>query len=539
MLWYQDPRRGRLVISRDTVAARLGVRVGMSVAEAGEMASRGPLTPHIEPHDPRGDKLALSEIAALLLEEISPLVAIESLDKAKWAGQDLHQPQSILCDVSGVAHLFGGELGLIDEIAKLLAGVGFTAKIAIANSIAAAWALAHYHDGPVIVGDDHDASLERLRALPVEALRIMPDTAATLVRLGIFHLDALLRLPRGGLATRLGKPLVDRIAQILGEADEPMAVLRPPAEFTSDHELDYASDDLNILADRIRRLVSNVKGGLATSGRGALRLTCRLDLSAHPPLAVDSGQLESESRRPAPCMMLEVNLFAPTQDENHLSGLLVSALENKSLTSTVIRLSLAVTLTSPIRTSQGTLFADPIGGSQSNDWTHQKSSARLIDSLSERLGRERVLGITPSHDPLPEKSFRASILTGKAKFASPRKRLLRAAPSDEIRRVESNTKPALLIKKNQRRPFCLLSQPISIAVPQTNDASVHEPPRTFRVHNRLHTVLGYWGPERIETGWWYGPCIRRDYYRVETEAGWWWIYRDLTHQTWMLHGRFS
>lgn len=288
VLWYQDPRRGRLVIARDAIAAQLGVRLGMSVAEAGEMACRGPLTPQIQPHDPRSDDLALHDVAAMLMEEISPLVAIESLEKAKWAGQSLHQPQAILCDVTGISHLFGGEPGLIDATARLLAEMGYTAKLAIANTIGAVWALAHYYESPhqthcIVPGDE---SISWLKGLPVEALRIMPDTVATLARLGIYHIDALLQLPRGGLATRLGKPLVDRIAQALGEADEPMTVFRPPAEFTSEHELDYASDDRRILADRIHRLVSSVKGGLATSGRGGN--TCHLSPGPFSPPAFNA-----------------------------------------------------------------------------------------------------------------------------------------------------------------------------------------------------------------------------------------------------------
>lgn len=538
MLWYQDPRRGRLVIARDALAAKLGVRIGMSVAEAGEMASRGSLTPQIQPHDPRSDNEALTTVAAMLLDEISPLVAIESLEKAKWAGQGLHQPQSIFCDVAGIAHLFGGEEGLVHETARLLHEMGYYAKLAIADSLGAAWALAHYYEPtnqhPHAIVPVGEAS-EWIRPLPVEALRIMPDTVATLARLGVYHIDALLRLPRSGLATRLGQPLVRRIAESLGEADEPMTVFRPAAEFVCEHELEYATDDLRILEDRIQRLVENVKGRLATSGRGALRLTCRLDLSAHLPLTAssrdlgsDSGQLVPGSNSTPSQLVLEVNLFSPTQDAEHLSRLLISALENKSLPSTVQRLSLAVTLTSPIRSSQQSLFAD-----QQYDWTHSKSAARLIDSLSERLGRQNVLGITFKKDPLPEASFRTIVLTGKTKPS------YHASRDNKSRRVNDDGQAVPQEEKKQRRPLCLLAKPLKISVEGTDHKIANQPPQAFRHNGRSHAILRFWGPERIETGWWYGPCIRRDYYRVETQAGWWWIYRDLTTQDWMLHGRFS
>jgi protein ImuB len=513
VLWYQDPRRGRLVIARDALAAKLGVRIGMSVAEAGEMASQGSMTPQIQQHDPRSDNEALTTVASMLLDEISPLVAIESLEKAKWAGQGLHQPQSIICDVTGISHLFGGEEGLVNETARLLHDMGYYSKLAIADSLGAAWALAHYHEST----DRHPHAIvpigetrEWLNPLPVEALRILPDTVATLARLGVYHIDALLRLPRSGLAPRLGQPLVRRIAEALGETDEPLTVFHPAAEFVSKHELEYATDDRRILEDRIQRLVESVKGRLATSGRGALRLTCRLDLSAHLPFS------------------LEVNLFSPTQDAEHLSRLLISALENKSLPSTVQRLSLAVTLTSPIRSSQQSLFSE-----LQNDWTHSRSAARLIDSLSERLGRQNVLGVVIKKDPLPETSFRTTVLTGRSK--PPQFTNARQNHIDD----NSGQQPSALLENKQRRPLCLLAKPIKLSVEVASHQTANHPPKVFRHHGRSHTILRHWGPERIETGWWYGPCIRRDYFRVETSLGWWWIYRDLTTQDWMLHGRFS
>ena len=94
-------------------------------------------------------------------------------------------------------------------------------------------------------------------------------------------------------------------------------------------------------------------------------------------------------------------------------------------------------------------------------------------------------------------------------------------------------------EKKQRRPLCLLAKPVKLVVEDTNHTIAHQPPPAFRYNGRSHVILRHWGPERIETGWWYGPCIRRDYYRVETNAGWWWVYRDLTTQDWMLHGRFT
>jgi protein ImuB len=66
------------------------------------------------------------------------------------------------------------------------------------------------------------------------------------------------------------------------------------------------------------------------------------------------------------------------------------------------------------------------------------------------------------------------------------------------------------------------------------------PPLRLLVHQRSYRVARCWGPERIETGWWRGRCVRRDYYRVETQSGHWlWIFRRLPDGCWFLHGMFG
>ncbi|MEM9588794.1 MAG: hypothetical protein AAGA03_16040 [Planctomycetota bacterium] len=117
-----------------------------------------------------------------------------------------------------------------------------------------------------------------------------------------------------------------------------------------------------------------------------------------------------------------------------------------------------------------------------------------------------------------------------------------------------------------RRPLILLPVPIPLNpqqegvrkfahVSHSQHAAKQDVPLTFRLHGKTYQIVRQWGPERIETGWWSGPSIRRDYFRVETHQGdWWWIFRDLKinaqkidtqcptaddRSTWMLHGRFD
>ena len=539
-----------------------------------EKASSPPL---IRQHDQWLDNHWLERIAGRLQQEITPLVAIEALDQKPWAwaGHGLpsigrHQSESLLGDITGAAHLFGGEAGLLKATKKLLATLGLRGRMAIADSVGAAWALSHYaersHAERSGVETDFfiatpETFPEQLGSLPVESLRISAATAGTLSRLGITRVDQLLRLPRSGLATRLGRGLVYRIEQALGQLDEPLGIYRAPAEHRATLAMEYPTSDQAILADRIGRLTKKIRAGLATHQRGALRMVCRLDLSAHPPLT------------------LKIGLFAPTMDADHLSGLMINQLETKKLPSCVTRLTVSVTLSGPLRSAQASLFDDGLCDSNARaDGVSGSAVSRLVDSLSGRLGRDAVVGVKIEDDPLPEKAFSVLPLAGNSVVSSTtfrshqtaRSSLAIAPPATNIQRSNmqrSRREPSAdwLTKDSfsyqpspddaMRRPLSLVAEPIPLAVagrdgPFRWDVSSPRLPGRIRLDGVIHLVAAHWGPERIETGWWKGPSIRRDYYRIETDGGrWWWIFRNLVSKTqasdtnsryrWMLHGRFT
>ncbi|QDT11268.1 DNA polymerase IV [Planctomycetes bacterium K23_9] len=502
-------------------------------------------------HDPHLDDESLQRVANLIQANLCPMVAVEELGKHAWAGRPLHQADSLICEVSGVTHLFDGEAGLLDAAEKLFASVSLVARMSIAPTVGAAWAMAHYARPiqTIVPVDDVVAAVSRLS---IKALRILPQTVATLDRLGVQSMAQLLSLPRSGLATRLGQPLVQRIEQLLGEVDEPCNAHRAVAEHTQSLELEYPTTDQRILADRIERLTEKIKDGLAASHRGALRMACYLTLSDHPPL------------------ILEIGMFAPTADREQLIGLLVGRLESCRLKSDVKQITLSVTLSDRLQSAQPSLFqSDSLfrlgNGVGSPSAAGGSSLPRLINSLSGRLGRDAVQQVLPTENPLPEKAFRLAPLTGQAKRkrkstgkstsknTSPSKQASRHFRGHSVSLIHPMRSDAL------RRPLTLLDSPMPLTA--VGVSSVSSLPAGFHLGGRLHRVVRFWGPERIETGWWNGPSIRRDYYRVEMDSGgWWWIYRRLgktiatadarrsaaphpscvrTVVAWMLHGRFS
>jgi protein ImuB len=97
----------------------------------------------------------------------------------------------------------------------------------------------------------------------------------------------------------------------------------------------------------------------------------------------------------------------------------------------------------------------------------------------------------------------------------------------------------------QRRPIWLLPRPVRLETVSVVGSAVDQadassgPPVWFSIGGQRHEVVKAHGPERIETAWWRGPTVRRDYYVVETSTGGrYWIFRRLRGE-WFLHGTFS
>jgi protein ImuB len=385
---------------------------------------------------------------------------------------------------------------------------------------------------------------DHVESLDVKSLRIPPATVSTLHRLGVQQISQLLALPRSGLATRLGETLIRRLSELMGEIETPLQVHRAKAEDVHSLELEYPSGDEKILADRIERLVEKVRAGLATRKRGALRITCRLVISDLPPLTV------------------EVGLFAPTLDVDHLTRLLVSAIEAKSLPAPVTHITVEVTLSGPLRSSQTPLFGRESSQStnaRDDGWMRNPSAARLIDALGGRLGRDSVVGVAVNDNPLPEKAIAVFPLTGNQALHKQKKgrrqehfRSKKSLTGNVSRQMQENEfwfhrKSSFMPRRENpmRRPLILLTTPQEITalpvLPSRRELTSNELPGAFRRSGKIHRIARHWGPERIETDWWQGDSIRRDYYRVETDQGhWWWIFRCLGRQPncWMLHGYF-
>ena len=520
-------RGGRRIAACSVAAQAAGLCVGMPLAEAAALVRppRGQSSSAelcVEEYDPVADRQALEALAADC-QQFSPLVGCERADT----------PESLFFDVTGLGPLFGGEDALARRIVAWFRGRGLEIRLAIADTLGAAWALAHFgedtlarstsegtpahfdadtltrsasegtpcgprlHSGPMSFPAACSISHgESLSSLPIEALRLPSPTVDLLHQLGIHRIGPLERLPREDLTSRFGPELLQRLDQAAGRRPETVPAILPPPEFEARRLLEYPSTCREVIGALLDSVVEELSQMLLRLDRGALRLDCRLDCE---------GKKNAE---------LSVGLFQPTASPRHLLELIRTPLERLVLPAAVTGICVQSPLTAPLAQRQQELFVD--AGQLAS---HDRLLASLIDRLSSRLGQKAVLRPRLVADAQPELAWRYDSLVdghGPRRASRPRRGLAAELSS---------------------RPLRLLRRPIPLAVVAI---APDGPPLRFTWQAREHRVADARGPERIETGWWRGHPIGRDYYRVATAAGTcFWLFRRLRDAKWFLHGAFD
>ncbi len=539
-LQVHDPKRGLRIAAADPLARHASIMPGMSLSEATALLP----TLKILSHDPQADLLALQELTDCVTQ-FSPLVGIESVDTHPWVGRHLAEPQAILADVTRLTHFFGGPAEMAATVVEWLLQKGYLAVVAIAPSLGAAWAAANYGHHreqltqafydyymfmpdtlselqvlkeksdaflamvPPVVWTDEDLT-EQVTRLDVAALRIDSATAKTLRRLGIQTVGALKKLPRSGIAPRLGKALLDRLDSLCGEIQEPIVCHHAGPDFYVDIALEIPTDRRDTIEELIRRLSLQLCERLQHHGQGALRVLCRLS-------TIERSILH-----------LKLGLYQPTAEALHLQKLLLDQFERQvRMNVTVIAISLQADIVNALRWQQTSLFEQAAS-------SFQNKTAELIDVLASRLGNSAVVQPIVRPDQLPEASCEFIPLTAIPTVETSKKKERVTRQQNQVT-VEAGIAPNA--DQPLRRPLSLLQKPLQLEV---ISVFPNGPPIQFRWSGRIEQVVRHWGPERIETHWWSGPSQRRDYYRVETLSGaWLWLFRDLREHDWYLHGEFS
>jgi len=476
------------VVDASRKARQWGVRAGMPVAEARGLgrqhgaASRS-ATLHCVACDPRADREALERLSRMC-HAFSPLVGREQTEP----------PDSLLLDLTGLAPGLGSEAARVQQVHRALVRRGYRIRMALADTIGAAWGVAHFAEGaagrPLLIRPGESA--DRLARLPSAALRLPVGLSPLLARLGIERIGQLMQLPRSELAARFDPWLLVRLDQALGSAAETIAAQRPEAELVAERSLEFSIDRRQGIERLVAVLIRQLCGKLVACGRGALELAVRLECPPAAPVTFHAG------------------LFRPTASPRHLQDVIHLHLERLRLPAPVAGVSLQVTASGREEPRQQRLFADD------PSLPDPRRFARLVDRLAGRLGRRAVRAVQPTPDAQPERACHYRPLV------APRKRSPAPLRTDRPGPLE--------------RPLWLVPRPQPLDVVAVVPLG---PPVRFRLGGTLHQVVRHWGPERIETGWWRQQPVRRDYYRVETASGArFWLFRRLRDAKWFLHGMF-
>src|SRR5215210_1912371 len=236
-------------------AARLGLKAGMALADARAMYP----TLAVADADPEADRNMLESIADWC-DRYTPLIGLDLPDGLKF-------------DVTGCAHLFGGEAAFCRDLVERLATQGFQARAAIADTFGAAWAVTRYGAAGVV---PKDATREMLLPLPIAALRIATEVAASLGQSGLKQIADLVERPRAPLAARFGQELIWRLDQALGRDEESIVPRLPlPSAMVERRFADPIALESDVLGT-IEQLARNLERVLERRGEGARLLQVAL-----------------------------------------------------------------------------------------------------------------------------------------------------------------------------------------------------------------------------------------------------------------------
>jgi|HubBroStandDraft_1064217.scaffolds.fasta_scaffold00245_4 protein ImuB len=467
----------RILVAVDAAAAAAGLAPGLGLADA--RARRPDLV--AREADQAGAAAALASLADWC-GGYSPWTATEGVD-------------GVWLDITGCVPLFAGEDELAADLLARLRRRGFSCRAAIADTPGAAWALARWGTAPetgaLIAAPG--GTRAALAGLPVAALRLGPEIAQDLRRLGLRRIDSLYALPRAPLAPRFGEIVARRLDQALGLIAEPISPRRPTVprlERRAWPEPILAPEDLQ---RGTRLLLERLCARLEREGLGARRL----ELCCY--------RVDCRVER------VEIGTSGPSRDPAHLMRLFAPRIET-------IAPDLGIEIMTMTALEVETLAARQLDFERAGAGD---PAAPLIDRLANRLGSANVLRLVPFSSHVPERAVRA---------------------------VPALVAPHALgpWPAGRKRPIRLLEypDPVEVVAPIPDD-----PPLSFRWRRVVHRVRHAEGPERIAAEWWRDPKAAgedetRDYYRVEDEAGSrFWLYRRGLYRgpappRWFLHGFF-
>jgi protein ImuB len=536
----QAIKSAQRIVAMNDAAQRLGLRFGMPLADARAMHPALAVAASEAAADGR-----LLDAVADWCDRYTPLVGLDA-------------PDGLMLDITGCAHLFGGETAMGRDLLARLAAEGLHARAAVADTAGCAWGVARYGDASLVPSQQMRAALA---PLPAAALRLLPETVEALAEVGLKRVGDLVDLPRAPLAARFGEILVRRLDQALGRQDEPITPRLPLPSYVAEQRFpDPIGLERDVLGT-IARLAAQLGAAMERRQDGARLLQVAL------------------FRTDNKVYRIEVGTGAPLREASRIVRLFADRLAaigeacDPGFGYDMVRLAALVTERSePVQAALvHTGSAAPDGDAEL--W-------HLIDRLGARFGPRRVTRLVPQDTHIPEFAV-AALPAARGSMAPylplpacgervgvrgpfhdsehttlplgladrPPRPARKSAPTSPRMREEvldgaarEETQDSL----GPTRPIRLFERPEQVeAIAEVPDG----PPARFRWRRVLHEVAIAEGPERIAMEWWRdetGQALTRDYFRVESRDGLRaWLYREglfgreTPQPRWFLHGLFG
>lgn len=463
---------GRMVVAAASAnAEQQGAMSGMAVADVRA------LIPGLQVFDEQpGMALRLLTALAKWCIRYTPVAAID-------------QPDGLILDISGCAHLWGGEELYLKEIVTRIRSHGYRIRAAMADTPGAAWAIARYGKEEPIIKSGEQASA--LMSLPPVALRLEEATLQRLQKLGLYQVKSFIAMPRASLRRRFGPGMLLRIDQALGWENEVIIPVEPTPIYQERlHCLEPIMTRIGIEI-ALERLLETLCNSLRQKGMGlrtAVLKACRVD-----------GKTEQ----------VEIGTNRASHNATHLFKLFENKINSIEPALGIELFILEAPKVEILEAPQEALWNSGLS-------LESMALAELIDRITNKLGTNVIHRYLPAQHYWPERSIqKANAL---------------------------QEKPAIEWSNQVPRPVQLLHKPDPIEV----SAPIPDyPPMLFRYKGKLHRIKRADGPERIECEWWLEQGQHRDYYMVEDEEGQrYWVFR-LGHYTgeasdgWFIHGFFA
>jgi len=464
------PVKNRVVITAASLLAeQQGAFAGMAVADA-----RAAVASLLVINDTPGKSAKVLRLLGLWCVRYTPLVAIDL-------------PNGLLLDISGCAHLWGGEREYLKEIVLKLRASGFDARAAIADTPGAAWAVSRFATSkPIVVPG---GQVQAVSGLQPAALKLPPEVLEKLQKLGFRTIGPLFTMPAPVLRRRFGKDLLLRLDEVMGKANEVLIPLTPPVAYVERlPSLEPIRTAVGIEI-AIEELLTQLCLRLQAEGKGVRKAVLKC-------YRVDGRTVQAG-----------ITTNRGSHSVSHLLKLFKLQIDKIEPALGIELFLLEALKVEDMETVQEQIWAV-------NKGLADTALAELLDRVAGKVGAEAIKRYLPDEHYWPERAIK--VATSLAE--------------------EPTTNWPV-----QMRPIRLLAKPEPIEVMALVP---DDPPKLFTYKSKRHAIIKADGPERIGREWWRDTGEHRDYYAVEDSEGQrYWVFRsghyDGGDAQWYLHGYFA